>query len=113
MNYATLKQKDTAAIEKASDGEIRFNYTDASLKEVSFPGPNGRIYVRLESYSMIVCEPKAKELYRLGFFSQVADQQIFVEKHFDLEEERNTFISKYLSEISEDELVMETVKVFE
>ncbi len=98
-------------IEVASGGGIRFKRIDSAVVSITFPGPFGDIFVEVGSYTVTVNELATKKIFKLGFFKQVADQKLFIEKEFTSDSERESYIIQYLSDINRDELAIEDDEV--
>lgn len=106
MKLKSIDTKRAAQISSMSGGEIAFKVADGAIKGVTFPSPVGSLTVEIDSYSVRVYEAEVKKTFVLGFFAQVADQKLFVEKKFDDESEREEYINRYLPDSPRDEMAM-------
>lgn len=98
-------------IEALSGGQIKFKRIDGNVTSIMFQGPVGPVFVEVGSYTVTVNELATKKVFKLGFFKQVADERIFIEKEFASEDERESYISQYLYDTNRDELSIQDIEV--
>jgi hypothetical protein len=98
-------------IEAASGGSIAFKRIDGNVLSIMFQGPLGPVFVEVGSYTVTVNELVTKKIFKLGFFKEVADEKVFIEKEFKDEHERESYISQYLFDTNRDELSIEDLEV--
>lgn len=98
-------------IESLSGGQIKFKRIDGNVISIMFQGPLGPVFVEVGSYTVTVNELATKKVFKLGFFKQVADEKIFIEKEFDDEDKRESYIAEYLFDVNRDELSVQDVEV--
>ena len=113
LKLVSIDSKRAEEITQASGGAVEFMYMNGSIKELAIETPLGKIYVKIDNYSIQVMEKERKNIFYLGFFTDVADQKIFIEKEFEHESSRSDYIDRHLSvlEKTESELVLETREV--
>lgn len=101
-----------AEIEAASCGDIKFRVVNDIVVSIEFPTPLGPLFVEVGSYNVSVNELETKKQFWLGFFTEVADDKIFVEKTFDSAQERQDYIRKWCHTIPEEELSMQDREIY-
>ena len=111
MKFTKLTKERVDLITRLSGGAIDFKQIDGTIKGVKFQSPIGPIYVEIDSYSISVNELAKETSFYLGFQTDVADDKIFIEKHFASESDREEYIAQYLSTIPRDELTIENREV--
>lgn len=111
MKLKKIQSDRLTQIANASGGQIQFKTVDNSVVSIMFPGPFGPVFVEVGSYSVSVNELATKKIFKLGFFKQVADEKIFIEKEFASEDERESYISQYLFDVERDELSLNDIEV--
>lgn len=86
MNKKTISSKRAKEIESAWEGRIRFEILNNKVVGLDIHGPGGQppVFVRLDSYSVEVCELDMKEVFCLDVDGTTHE--------FDTFEERRDFI---------------------
>jgi hypothetical protein len=100
-------------LERESAGYLKFKFVDGSIKGITLEGPQGPIFIELDSYTLSVSELARKQVYHLAFFHNVLGENHFIEKDFDSETARDNYIAMHLSDVPPDELVLETRTILE
>lgn len=114
MKLKTITPERLEQIEKASLGDIKFKTVNNAIVSIVFQGPLGPIFIEVGSYSVVtVNELATKKIFKLGFFKQVADQKLFLEKEFKTKEEREEYINEYLYDSDREELVIDEFEITE
>jgi len=111
LKLLSIDSKRAEEITQACNGAIEFLYMNGSIKELAIETPLGKIFVKIDNYSINVMEKERKQVFYLGFFAIVASEKIFIEKEFETETERQQYVSRYLQDHLEDDLVFETREV--
>lgn len=108
MKLQRIKTDRADHLARISEGALNFKIVDGSIKGLDFEGPDGRIYVDLDSYALSISEAARKEAYYLGYFANLpGGENLFIEKYFDEEYMRQNFIDNHLHGYQADELVLE------
>jgi len=111
MKLKKISSERLDQIEAASGGKIAFKRIDGNVSSIMFQGPLGPVFVEVGSYTVTVNELATKKIFKLGFFKQVADEKVFIEKEFPSDSERESYISQYLYDTNRDELAIDDVEV--
>lgn len=111
MKLKKISADRLTQIANASGGAIQFKTVDNNVTSIVFQGPFGPVFVEVVSYAVTVNELATKKVFKLSFFQKVADENIFIEKDFATEEERENYISRYLDLMPRDELTLAEIEV--
>lgn len=111
MKLKKISNERASEITKQSEGAIQFKIIDNVIKGITFPSAVGNIYVDIDSYSISIAEEATKEVFKLSFFAQVADEKIFIEKEFESEYDRQQYIQKHLYDMPDDEMSLSVATV--
>jgi hypothetical protein len=65
MEWKTINTERAKELEAASDELLQFTVLDNKVIGVVFEGPEGPISVKIDSYSVNVCEVNKKKVWRL------------------------------------------------
>lgn len=101
MELVTVNAKRAKEIQAKSNDTINFEIINDQVKTVSFPGPDGTIYLKIDSYSVLVCEQKHEKKWELR-------QGDKAPQFFDTKEEAFRFVDAFnFDTISIQEVIVE------
>lgn len=113
LNLKKITLERAAEISAATNGDINFKVVNGAITEVVFPGPNGPLFVQLESYSVSVCERQTKTVYIGKVNAKAAGTDVRIRRQFDHEHERQDWLDTLTEEeraevqLSEEEVIAE------
>ena len=113
MKLQRVKIERADHLQSISNGSLSWKIIDGAIKGLDFDGPDGRIFVDIDSYQITVSEAARKNVFYLGFFADIPGDKVFIEKHFDEEYERDAFIRENLRDYEESSLVVDKREIIE
>lgn len=66
MEWQTIKPERAKELSEMSNGSILFDIMDNKIIGVKFEGPDGPIAIKIDSYSVNVCETQKKTMWCLS-----------------------------------------------
>jgi hypothetical protein len=112
MNYKKVDKQRAKEIQDSLGDLIEFKYIDNTLKGMTLYLEDGPVTMEISNYSdLVLLEQSKTEKFKLTWQATVADEKVLMEKLFDDDYTRESYIREHLFDTPEDELSLTKVLV--